>query len=78
MTVYIKQNCKNYLIKGGYLLVNIKNVLKYNLYDDTKNILKKIGLKYIGFETLKNIKRPSRSKNIDINTDEKIMVFYKN
>lgn len=70
------ENCKKYLIKGGYLLVNIKNVLKYNLYDDTKNILKRIGLKYIGFETLTNIKRPSGSKNI--NTDEKIMVFYKN
>jgi hypothetical protein len=63
------------LIKGGYLLVNIKNILGYSLYDDTKNIIETLGLKYVGYEILKNIKRPSSKK--DLNTDEKIMVFQK-
>jgi len=69
------KNCKKYLIKGGYLLVNIKNILGYSLYDDTKNIIETLGLKYVGYEILKNIKRPSSKK--DLNTDEKIMVFQK-
>lgn len=74
--LYLKatmKNCKKYLIKGGYLLVNIKNILDYDLYDDTKNIISSLGLKYIGFKKLKNIKRPSSNENI--NTDEKIMIF---
>jgi hypothetical protein len=69
------KNCNNYLIDGGYILVNIKNILNYKLYDDTKNILSRLNLKYVGYKTLKNIKRPSTNKNI--NTDEKIMIFKK-
>lgn len=69
------KNCKKYLINGGYLLVNIKNILDYDLYDDTKNIIKGLDLKYIGYKKLKNIKRPSVKENI--NTDEKIMIFQK-
>lgn len=76
LELYLKktmENCKMYLIKGGYLLVNVKNVLKFNIYDDTKNIILKLGLKYIGYKILKNIKRPSSNKNID--TNENIMIF---
>jgi hypothetical protein len=69
------KNCKKYLIKGGYLLVNVKNILGCNIYDDTKNIIKELGLTYVGFKKLKNIKRPSVKD--DINTDEKIMIFQK-
>jgi hypothetical protein len=68
-------NCKKYLIKEGYILINIKNILKYNLYDDTKIMIESLGLKYRGYRILKNIKRPSRK--LDLNTDEKIMVFQK-
>ncbi len=66
------KNCKKYLIDGGYFIVNLKNFKKYKIYDDTKEILDKLGLKFVCTEVLNNKKR----RKI-INTDEKIMVFQK-
>jgi len=69
-------NCWYYLIKGGYLLINIKNVLKYSILDDIVELIncgKKF--KFIKFEKLVNNKRPSSKKKI--NTDEQIIVAKK-
>lgn len=75
---YIKQtinNIKKYLMPGGYLLINIKNIKNYPMYDDVLKICKDSGLVFLEELELKNIKRPSAKVNL--NTDEKIMVFQK-
>jgi hypothetical protein len=67
-------NCTKYLIDGGYLAINIKNTMGFSMYDDIFNILSiNDNLKFVCEEKLKNICRPSKKKNI--NVDEKIMVF---
>ena len=69
------KNCEKYLINEGYLLINVKNFETYKLYDDTFDIVKNLKLKYVKTIKLINITRPSTK--IDINTNEKIMVFKK-
>lgn len=69
------QNIKQYLVDGGYLLVNIKNFATYKLYDDTFKLAESIGFQYVGTRTLDNITRPIAKT--DLNTDEMIMVFKK-
>lgn len=69
-------NSYNYLVKGGYLLINIKNLIGYPMYTDIFSILEKDKrFNFIGEEKLSITKRPSVKKNLD--TDEKIMVFQK-
>jgi len=79
MDTYIKptiKNCVKYLIPGGYLALNIKNTMSLPMYDDIYTILSNNNeLDFVSEEKLINIKRPSKTNNL--NTDEKIMVFSK-
>lgn len=69
------KNCEKYLINEGFLLINVKNFERYNLYNDTFNMVKHLKFKYI--KTIKLINKTRPSVKIDINTNEKIMVFKK-
>lgn len=66
------QNIHKYLINDGYFLFNIKGYKKYNLLEDSLNIITNNGFEFIKYEELSNIRRPN-----DVDSDEKIMVFMK-
>ena len=78
---YLEPTIKNiykYLIDDGIFLINIKNYNEYNLVEDTINIAKKVGFKYM--ETLpmelckkSNIKEKSGFSGIN----EQIYIFSK-
>lgn len=67
-------NCYKYIKEGKYVLINIKNTKKYNMYDDTLNISKDIGFEFIGEKDLKQTNRTHmHTKHGD--SSEKIMVL---
>lgn len=70
------ENCLNYIKDDKYVLINIKNTKKHNMYDDTKEIAEKIGYKYVGYRELKQANRKSSSGNVTDGT-EKIMILQK-
>lgn len=69
-------NIYRYLVKGGYLIFNIKNFKKYKLEDDACSIIKNRGFEHIRDEVLVNITRRS-PKNEANDNDEKCFVFQK-
>ena len=76
---YIKPtmlNIKRYLIDDGYLLLNVKNVRNYDLYDDCLKIITACGFALVEELDLKNINRTILAQNAK-NADENIMVFRK-
>lgn len=69
-------NCYRYIKKDKYVLINIKNTKKYNMYDDTLSIAKEIGFEFIGEKDLKQTNRTHMiTKHGD--SSEKIMVLKK-
>ena len=69
-------NIHKYLIKGGYLILNIKNFKRYKLESDAITIIRERGFQFIRNEILVNITRRS-SKNKPNDNDEKCFVFQK-
>jgi hypothetical protein len=57
--------------------VNIKNYLKYTLFEDTYNMIISLGLKPLGNMKLNNIKRPNMISGIFTDNSEDIMIFKK-
>jgi hypothetical protein len=70
------KNINKYLIKEGYLLLNMKNIKKYSTLDDMCNIIKNNGFEFIENLELKNINRIFLKQN-NKNTNEVIAVFKK-
>lgn len=70
------ENCLQYIKNDKFVLINIKNTSKYNMYDDTLDIAKNLGYKYIGFRELKQANRKSSIGNVT-DGSEKIMVLQK-
>lgn len=70
------ENCFKYVKNNKYVLINIKNTSKYNMYDDTLDIAKNLGYKYIGFRELKQANRTHATKTHG-DSSEKIMVLQK-
>ncbi len=79
INTYAKPTISNtfkYLVNGGYLLLNIKNIKKYPLYDDFRSIASGVdGYVDHGNMKLENIARINKDGAID--TSEKIMIFRK-
>ena len=71
------KNIYNYLIKGGYLAININNYNKFNLVEDTMDLCIKQGFKYITTHELKNISRIKSTKELNSKNNEGIMIFQK-
>jgi len=70
------KNIIKYLIKDGFMLLNIKNIKAHNLLDDMKKICEDNGLIYIESLELKNINRVILEQN-NKHTNEEILVFKK-
>lgn len=70
------ENVKEYLIEGGYLIININNFGGFDLVNDVKRLAREKDLSYITTHTLKNIKRPNSKGGVNDNS-EGIMVFQK-
>lgn len=69
-------NCYKYIKKDKYVLINIKNTKKYNMYDDTLEIAKLLGFEFVGEKDLKQTNRTHMiTKHGD--SSEKIMVLKK-
>lgn len=76
---YLEPTIKNiytYLINSGYFCINIKNIGKYKLEEDTQKIAELVGFKLFAIEHLKNHKRPHAQLGL-IDNSEKIYVFKK-
>lgn len=79
LDTYVKgtvDNIHKYVINGGFAGINIKNIKKYNLYDDWFNTFKEHG----GFEFVEELELDWEStKNINKNGKEvykeKVMIF---
>lgn len=69
-------NIKKYLIDNGYFCINIKDLEKFPLVNDTKQIALDCGFKYYGEELLKQNKRQKSVGGLH-NGDEGIMIFTK-
>ena len=69
-------NIWRYLIGGGYLAINIKNVNGYNLCEDVYNYAISLGFLDCGVEDLKNNTR-IKSTGVLGNSDENIFIFQK-
>jgi hypothetical protein len=69
-------NIEKYLIEGGHLLLNMKNIKKHNTLDDMCKIIEEKGFKFVENLELKNINRIIL-KNNGKNTNEVIAVFKK-
>lgn len=72
-------NIYNYLIDTGVFLINIKDLEKYNLVDDTIKLATKIGFKYVKSIPLKLCKKSNiKEKSGFSGIDERIYIFIKN
>ena len=84
------KNCYEYLKDHGVLAWNIKDIYTdktwWPLVDDSMEIAKQCGFEYVGYRTLKNIKRAygtrglteeTKTKGMNPNADEKILIFKK-
>lgn len=69
-------NCKKYLVDGGYFAINIKNYKNYDLIGDSRRIAEELGFVYVATETLTNIRRPKQDGSL-LDNSERIMVFKK-
>lgn len=70
------QNIKRYLIPEGNLVLNINKFDKYDLVGDTIKTAEDVGFKYVGHETLINIKRINPKREYNDNS-EKCLCFKK-
>lgn len=73
------KNCYNYLKKCSYCLMNVKDFNGLTLEDDFKEIGKKIGFEFIGYDDYKLVKRvgnTEKNKN-KMSGKEKVIVLYK-
>lgn len=70
------ENCYNYMVKGGYILININDYDKYKLGQDTEKLLQEVGFNFYGYEDFTNIKRISSKKELNDNA-EMIYVYQK-
>ena len=73
---------REYLVPGGFFLVNIKNMADHNLADDWGEIAKRCGLEFVGTENVHVHRRPygtpnCNGKNHWLDNDEKTYVFRK-
>lgn len=73
------ENCYKYIKNNKYVAINIKNSKKYLLYDDTVEIGKEVGFKFVGERDLKQGNNRPSSKNGSqrIDSSEKIMILQK-
>ena len=69
-------NIDKYLIKGGYFLLNMKNIKKHDTLDDMCSVIKEKGFKFVEDLELKNINRIFLKQN-GKNTNEVVSVFRK-
>nr|DAF72279.1 MAG TPA: Putative modification methylase [Caudoviricetes sp.] len=69
-------NIYGYLIKDGFMAININNFKNFDLINDTIRIAERNGFYLIEVERLKNISRVN-SKGKFNNNDEQILVFKK-
>lgn len=70
------ENCKKYLVDGGYFAINIKNYKSYDLIGDSRRIAEELGFVYVTTEQLNNIRRPKQDGTL-LDNSERIMVFKK-
>ena len=74
------ENCKRYLVDGGFLAVNVKNIEKNPIHDDVNRICQNLGFELVEAEPYKvNMRLGAKNqKNKDLGyADEKIMVYKK-
>lgn len=69
-------NIKKYLTDDGYFLININDYSKYQLLNDTKEIIINAGFTLVGYHKLNNVLRINSERNHNDNS-ELIMVFKK-
>lgn len=69
-------NIYRYLKEDGYCGINIKNLKKYNLLDDSIDLFEKAGFRFLCFETLEIGSRATPDGDM-LNNDEKIAIFSK-
>lgn len=67
-------NIRKYLIKDGYLAINIKNTKDYAIATDTMKIIEEAGFKFIGTELLTQRNRTKR--NGDENDNSELIYVY--
>ena len=74
------ENCRGYLVDGGHLAVNVKNIEKNPIHDDVNQICLDMGLELVEAMPYKvNMRLGAKNqKNKDVGyADEKIMVYKK-
>ena len=71
------ENCKSYLVQGGYMVMNIKNMGKKKMFDDAKRICNEVGLKFVCDEKMEvNRRTVANNQKTDRSaSDESTMVF---
>ncbi len=67
-------NIKKYVVKDGYICININDYDKFSLFEDTKKLCIEIGLHYVETLKLDNIKRTKSTSGFNDNS-EGILVF---
>lgn len=72
----VLQNCLKYIKHGKHVLINIKNTVKYSMYDDVLAIALDEGYEYVGVRELKQANR-TQSTHKHIYSGESIMVLQK-
>lgn len=74
-------NCYDYAKDNAHVMFNVKHFKKWDLVEDFKRIGESVGFKFLGYDSLKNIKRQYYTKDSKdlkkANTDEKVIVFEK-
>ena len=74
------QNCCEYLVEGGFFIVNIKNLGKHRMYDDADRICRECGLEFVCVEPYKVTHRTgagNQKAKPRRNADEGMLVFRK-
>lgn len=71
------ENSYKYIKANGYVLINIKSFDDYDLVKDTIETAKQVGFEHVGFDVLKNIKRPLTDTSKNNDNSEDVIVFRK-
>ena len=70
-------NCYQYLIDGGHMIINVKNFKKYKLEEDTISLAKECGFEFVEKLPLQEIRRTKSSEGFHSGI-EGLFVFKKN
>lgn len=70
------ENCRRYLVDGGFFGINIKDYASYKLVEDSRKIIESLGFEFVCYEFLPVHGRPKQTGDL-LENNEDIMIFKK-